>query len=178
MNNVFVSFTARDIAELCLSSNNLRSLPVEMSKITTLTKLDLSRNGVRCTNPQDFSGIPSEFAELVNLVELKISECNLPFVPPAIWKLISLKTLDISRNKINVLLPEVGELVNLQKINLQQTNITTLPPEIAYCQDLEEILLWGNVITSLPETLPEMPKLKNTCCELQKLLCRNGGYIQ
>lgn len=154
-------FSAPDTGELCLASNNLRSLPPEIRRLSkTLTKLDISRNGIRCTNPNDFSGLPTEMKELVNLVELRISECNLPYIPPAIWQLTQLKILDISRNKINILLPEVGNLINLQKLNLQQTNITTLPPEIAYCQELEEILLWGNVIESLPETLPEMLKLR------------------
>lgn len=151
---------AKDTGELCLASNNLRSLPPEIRRLTTLKKLDLSRNGIRCTNPNDYSGLPKEMTELENLVELKISECNLPYIPPVIWELAQLKSLDISRNKINILPPEVGNLTNLQKLNLQQTNITTLPPEIAYCQELEEILLWGNVIESLPETLPEMLKLR------------------
>ena len=157
---MFSSITAKDIGWLCMASNNLRSLPVEIKRMTTMTKLDLSRNGIKCTGPKDFSGVPSEIKLLVNLQELKISECNLPYIPPAIWEMKFLKSLDISRNKINNLLPEVGQLESLQKLNLQQTNITTLPPEIAYCQDLEEILLWGNVIESLPETLPEMLKLK------------------
>ncbi|XP_071104926.1 malignant fibrous histiocytoma-amplified sequence 1 homolog [Haliotis cracherodii] len=152
--------TARDIGELCLASNNLRSLPLDIRRLTHLTKLDLSRNGIRCTSPQDFGGLPSEMEQLTGLEELKISECNLPFVPPAIWRLISLRFLDISRNKINVLLPDIGNLTRLQRLNLQQTNISSLPPEIAFCQDLEDILLWGNSIESLPETLPEMPKLR------------------
>lgn len=143
-----------------MASNNLRSLPVEIKRMTTLTKLDISRNGIKCTGPNDFSGIPAEIKQLISLHELKISECNLPYIPPAIWGMKNLKILDVSRNKINTLLPEIGELESLQKLNLQQTNITTLPPEIAYCQDLEEILLWGNVIESLPETLPEMLKLR------------------
>lgn len=151
---------SKDIGHLCMASNNLRSLPVELKKMTTLTKLDISRNGIKCTSPNDFSGMPAEIKQLVNLQELKISECNLPYIPPAIWGMKHLKVLDISRNKINTLLPDIGELESLQKLNLQQTNITTLPPEIAYCQDLEEILLWGNVIESLPETLPEMLKLR------------------
>ena len=143
-----------------MASNNLRSLPVEIKRMTALTKLDISRNGIKCTSPNDFTGVPAEIKLLVNLHELKISECNLPYIPPAIWEMKFLKILDISRNKINNLLPEIGQLESLQKLNLQQTNITTLPPEIAYCQDLEEILLWGNVIESLPETLPEMLKLR------------------
>lgn len=156
----FSSFIAKGLGELSLASNNLRTIPADIKRLSTLTKLDLSRNGLRCSSQQDYSGIPSEISELVNLEELKISECNLPYIPPAVWHLTTLKVLDVSRNKINVLLPEIGNLTGLQKLNLQQTNISSLPPEIAYCQDLEEITLWGNAIETLPETLPEMPKLR------------------
>ncbi|XP_059157826.1 malignant fibrous histiocytoma-amplified sequence 1 homolog isoform X2 [Physella acuta] len=151
---------SKDIGHLILSSNNLRSLPPEIKQMTTLEKLDLSKNGLKCSNSNDFSGLPQDMALLTNLTELNISECNLPFVPPAIFKISSLKVLDLSRNKVNILLPDIGQLKQLTKLSLQQTNITSLPPELAYCQDLEEIYLWGNTIETLPETLPEMPRLR------------------
>ncbi|XP_064599664.1 malignant fibrous histiocytoma-amplified sequence 1 homolog isoform X2 [Liolophura sinensis] len=149
-----------DLGELNLSCNNLRSLPTEISGLINLRKLDLSKNGIKCMHQKDFSGLPAELGQLKNLRELYISECNLPFVPPAIWALQSLTVLDLSRNKINVLLPEIGSLTSLKKLNLQQTSITCLPSEIAYCQDLEELLLYGNVMDSLPETLADMPRLR------------------
>ncbi|KAL8577735.1 hypothetical protein ACOMHN_065552 [Nucella lapillus] len=152
--------STKDVGVLILASNNLRSLPLEVRRMKSLIKLDISRNGIRCTHPGDFSGLPQELDSLTDLEELKISECNLPYVPPTIWRMTQLKVLDLSRNKINILPPEVGQLVELRRLNLQQTNITSLPPEIAYCQDLEEILLWGNSIETLPDTLPEMPKLR------------------
>ncbi|XP_076450494.1 LOW QUALITY PROTEIN: malignant fibrous histiocytoma-amplified sequence 1 homolog [Babylonia areolata] len=152
--------STKDVGVLILASNNLRSLPMEVRRMKSLIRLDISRNGIRCTHPGDFSGLPQELESLTDLEELKISECNLPYVPPTIWRLTQLRALDLSRNKINILPPEVGQLVELRRLNLQQTNITSLPPEIAYCQELEEVLLWGNSIETLPDTLPEMPKLR------------------
>ncbi|KAK6190159.1 hypothetical protein SNE40_002085 [Patella caerulea] len=179
MTSIPVTVTAtRDIGELCLASNNLRILPADIQKLVNLEKLDISKNGLRCVNPEDFSGIPTEFTKLTQLQELKISECNLPFIPPAIWTLCNLKVLDVSRNKINMLLPEVGNLVALQKLNLQQTNITSLPQEIAYCQELEEILLWGNSIESLPETLPEMPKLRKLAINYRSFCSVVDSYME
>ena len=131
-----------------------------MRKLNSVLKIDLSKNGIRCTKPSDFTGLPREMSQLTNLHTLIVSECNMPYIPPVIWQISTLKYLDISRNKINILVPEVGNLMNLKTLNLQQTNIATLPPEIAFCQDLEELYLWGNVIESLPETLREMPALK------------------
>ena len=96
--------SAKDIGHLILASNNLRSLPQEIRKMKQLEKLDLSKNGLRCNHSNDFSGLPQELSELINLTELSISECNLPYVPPAIFKMISLKTLDLSRNKVSKIL--------------------------------------------------------------------------
>ncbi|GFR76234.1 malignant fibrous histiocytoma-amplified sequence 1-like protein [Elysia marginata] len=152
--------SAKDIGHLILASNNLRSIPPEIKRMKTLEKLDLSKNGIRCSSCNDFSGLPQEMALLTNLTEFSISECNLPHVPPAIFRMTSLRVLDLSRNKVNILLPDIGQLTNLVKLNLQQTNITSLPPELAYCQELQEIYLWGNSVETLPETLPEMPNLR------------------
>ncbi|GFO09460.1 malignant fibrous histiocytoma-amplified sequence 1-like protein [Plakobranchus ocellatus] len=152
--------SAKDIGHLILASNNLRSIPPEIKRMKTLEKLDLSKNGIRCSSCNDFSGLPQEMALLTNLTEFSISECNLPHVPPAIFRMTSLRVLDLSRNKVNILLPEIGQLTQLVKLNLQQTNITSLPPELAYCQELQEIYLWGNSVETLPETLPEMPNLR------------------
>ncbi len=153
-------FPEKDIGELDISCNNLRIIPPDIKKLTNLVHLDLSRNGIRCTNAQDYSGLPKELGHLPHLLSICISECNLPFIPAAIWRCRSLRYLDISRNKINFLAPDIGNLEKLQFFNAQQTSIMTLPPEIALCQELQEILLWGNVIESLPETLKELPKLK------------------
>ncbi|CAL1533704.1 unnamed protein product [Lymnaea stagnalis] len=150
----------KDVGHLIVSSNNMRALPPEIKLMNTLEKLDLSRNGIRCTSSTDFSGLPQEMAQLTNLTELCLSECNLAFVPPAVFKITCLKVLNLSRNKVNILLPDIGQLTNLVLLNVQQTNITSLPPEIAYCQELEELYLWGNSIETLPETLSEMPKLR------------------
>ncbi|XP_021367205.1 malignant fibrous histiocytoma-amplified sequence 1 homolog isoform X2 [Mizuhopecten yessoensis] len=148
-----------NLGELYLNNNNLRTLPPDIKRWKNLQKLDISKNGIRCARPNDFSGLPMEMKELTHLEDLNISECNLPYIPPVIWRLTSLKVLDISRNKINMLPSEIGNLGNLITLNLKHTNLATLPPEIAYCQDLEEIQMWGNEIETLPETLPEMPKL-------------------
>ncbi len=157
---MFFYLIGRDIGTLDLSGNNLRTIPPDVGKLKTLVKLDMSRNGLRCMHANDYTGLPQEMAGLTNLQYLNISECNLPYIPPVIWKLVNLKELDISRNKINMLVPEVGNLMRLRHLNAQQTNISTLPAEIAFCQELEELLMWGNVIESLPETLKELPNLK------------------
>ncbi|KAK6972841.1 malignant fibrous histiocytoma-amplified sequence 1 [Biomphalaria glabrata] len=148
------------VGELNVSSNNIRSVSTEIRNMKKLEKLDLSKNGIRCSSSTDFGGLPAEMAQLTCLTELNIAECNLPFIPPAIFRISSLKVLNLSRNKVNILLPEIGQLTKLVQLNLQQTNITSLPPEIAQCLDLEEVYLWGNSIETLPDTLSRLTKLR------------------
>jgi hypothetical protein len=50
---------AKDVGVLILASNNLRGLPAEVKKMKTLIRLDISRNGVRCTHP----GVCNHFAK-------------------------------------------------------------------------------------------------------------------
>ncbi len=92
----------KDIGILDLSGNNLRTIPPDIYRLRQLVRLDLSRNGLRCTNAADFTGLPAEMAALTQLEVLNISECNLPFVPPVVWKLHNLRDLDISRNKVRL----------------------------------------------------------------------------
>lgn len=51
MNTFQFALPAKDIGVLILASNNLRSLPVEMRRMKSLIKLDISRNGIRCVHP-------------------------------------------------------------------------------------------------------------------------------
>ena len=85
------NIVGKDIGELNLSNNNLRTIPPDIRRLTQLVKLDLSRNGLRCLHSQDFTGLPAEMSQLISLQTLRISECNLPFIPPVIWKLTSLQ---------------------------------------------------------------------------------------
>ncbi|XP_013397007.1 malignant fibrous histiocytoma-amplified sequence 1 homolog isoform X2 [Lingula anatina] len=152
-------FNAKDVGEMNLSGNCLRTIPLDIRKLTHLISLNISRNGIKCSHPNDYGGLPAELDSLKFLETLIIAECNLQYIPPAVWRLKKLKKLDISRNKIQILVPEIGHLTKLEYLNLQQTGITTLPLEIAYCQELQQILLYGNAMESLPETLKELPYL-------------------
>ena len=89
--NAIISILGKDIGELNLSNNNLRTIPPDIRRLTQLVKLDLSRNGLRCLHSQDYTGLPAEMSQLISLEIICISECNLPFIPPVIWKLTSLK---------------------------------------------------------------------------------------
>lgn len=169
--------TGTDMVEFNLSHNNLHNIPNEIKKLVVLMHLDISQNPIHCLHNNDFSGIPLDLSFLQHLRVLKISQCNLRYIPPAIWKCRRLHTLDISRNKINVLSPDVGGLTKLHQLNVQYTSITTLPAEIAYCQELEEILMWGNNIESLPDVLRYLPKLRTVAINFRSFTSVIDSYM-
>ena len=140
--------------------------------------LDLSKNGLRCSSQQDYTGLPMSLAQLPNLEVILLAECNLPFIPPVIWQCRNIRILDISRNKISILPPDVGNLEHLEHLNAQQTNINTIPAETAFCQELQELLLWGNAIETLPETMREMPKLKTLAINYRSFCTIVDSYME
>ncbi len=149
--------------QLLVSGNNIRSLPTALKELVNLEYLDVSKNPFKIKDANDVNCFPLEMRFMSKLKRLNISECNLRYIPSAIWLIPTIEHLDISRNKIGLLVPEIGNLQNLKILNLSQCDISTLPAEIGFCIELIEIILWGNQIEYLPETLKECVKL----CELK-----------
>ncbi|PAA81359.1 hypothetical protein BOX15_Mlig031151g3 [Macrostomum lignano] len=152
-------FAKTHITVLNLSSNNIRGLPPEISNLTQLRHLDLSRNGLRCAHPRDFTSLPKEMETMAELRELLLSECSLMHIPPAVWSIVGLEKLDISRNKVGAIPSDIMKLERLVHLNATQTGIKTLPEEIVCCDALESLLLFGNPIDSLPDSLRELNRL-------------------
>uniref|UniRef100_A0A1I8F916 LRRCT domain-containing protein n=1 Tax=Macrostomum lignano TaxID=282301 RepID=A0A1I8F916_9PLAT len=74
-------FAKTHTSVLNLSSNNIRGLPPEISNLTQLRHLDLSRNGLRCASSEDFTSLPKEMETMAELRELLLSECSLMHIP-------------------------------------------------------------------------------------------------
>lgn len=83
--------SGKGVGALNLSNNNLRTVPPDVRRLTQLTRLDLSRNSLRCAHAHDSTGLPVEMSQLISLEVLLIAECNLQFIPPVVWKLTSLR---------------------------------------------------------------------------------------
>jgi Leucine-rich repeat (LRR) protein len=126
---------------LDLSGNELNTLPAEIGKLKSLQILDLSRN--------ELESLPPEIGQLTNLRILYLSYNNLATLPPEIGKLSSLTYLEAIQSHLKTIPPEVGQLSNLTQLNLVENELTNLPPEIAQLHNLKGIGLQGNPINSL-----------------------------
>uniref|UniRef100_A0A1I8FDX3 Uncharacterized protein n=1 Tax=Macrostomum lignano TaxID=282301 RepID=A0A1I8FDX3_9PLAT len=111
--------------------------------LTQLRHLDLSRNGLRCAHPRDFTSLPKEMETMGRAARVLLSECSLMHIPPAVWSIVGLEKLDISRNKVGAIPSDIMKLERLVHLNATQTGIKTLPEEIVCCDALESLLLFG-----------------------------------
>lgn len=59
--------TGKDIGVLDISGNNLRGIPSDVYKLTELRAINLSQNSLKCTSPNDYSGLPKELTRLKKL---------------------------------------------------------------------------------------------------------------
>lgn len=103
--------------------------------------LDLSKNPLI---GQSGGGVPEEFASLVHLKSLRLSECNLSVLPKSILTAFTeLQSLDISKNNFTNF---------FDTDNLKQEHVNW--PSLTY------INLNGNSLTTVPYILRYMPNLR------------------
>jgi hypothetical protein len=140
-----------DMTKLSLNNfENLTSIPPEISNLTNLQELNLSRNKIKA--------IPPEISNLTNLKYLRLSNNEIEIIPPEISNLTNLQELRLSYNKIKVIPPEISNLTNLQELHLSNNKIKAIPPEV---EKLENLLTLDTDRNLLPkkEGLPTLKEL-------------------
>jgi Leucine-rich repeat (LRR) protein len=88
----------KNLTELDLSGNRLKSIPSEIKVLNNLSILDLSNN--------ELESLAQDVKELKNLKELNLADnnLNLDYFPDEIFELEKLKEVDLSGNKLKYLL--------------------------------------------------------------------------
>lgn len=120
--------------KLILSNNNLKSLPGEMGKMTSLEVLKLDHNLLEGSLIGEIRKMP--------LITLDVSYNNMTGVPAEIGRLNKLENLDYSYNSITGLPNELANLKN----NLKVFNLTGNPLSQATIIKLKASLPNTNVI--------------------------------
>jgi Leucine-rich repeat (LRR) protein len=138
------------VKELDLGKRNLKTLPPEIEKLTSLEELSVYKN--------QLSALPAEIGKLTNLKKLLVSDNQLSALPPEIGNLTNLKELYVSDNKLSALPPEIERLTSLKKLVLGKNQLSALPPEIEKLINLKELFVTTNKLSALP---PEIGKLTN-----------------
>ena len=111
------------IIRIQMDSNNINSIPSELSQLQKLEKLDLYWSKI--------NNIPSELSQLQNLKILHLSFNKINNIPSELSQLQNLKTLDLSGNEINNIPPELSQLQNLKTLDLSGNEINNIPSELS-----------------------------------------------
>lgn len=139
------------LEKLSLARNQIKKLPDNLFKSTSLKMLDLSHN--RCLE------LPDDAFALENLLELNVSYSPLPKIPNWVFNCKNLQTLDLSNTQLFKLENFINNLKKLKDLNLIGNFLKELPEEICELDELKYLHLDHNLLTKLPENIGNLKKL-------------------
>lgn len=145
-------------------------IPLELSKLTHLTRLDLSSN--KLTGEISSTMFPK------NIATINLSENNLTgSIPNQIYDLASLESLHLSTNELTgSLSTAIGKLMALKELHLEQNRFTgEVPIQLGQLPSLSVIYLQVNsFVGAIPNKLCGndgkiwadcVEEIQCTCCE-------------
>jgi len=127
--------------ELVVSECELRSIPAEISKLSSLAKLDISSNIL--------TELPAEFGSLVHLEELDMNDNTVKSLPEEFGSLKSLSKLLMYKNALVSLPDAIGNLTELNELNFFNNKVLKLPPSLGKLSKLEEVNFSANKIMKI-----------------------------
>lgn len=126
----------QSLERLSLSNNRLTSLPHGMARLKRLRSLHLANN--------KFEAFPLEVCDLEALEFLDLSDNLLVSIPADISKLVNLKTLLLNYNKLIELPDSLCELIHMECLWLGKNRLKSLPRDFGNLVNLD----WGYRYTS------------------------------
>eukprot|EP00057_Strongylocentrotus_purpuratus_P001874 XP_003723395.1 PREDICTED: leucine-rich repeat-containing protein 28 [Strongylocentrotus purpuratus] len=148
---------------LYLHSNNLSSLPKEMSLLKSLESLDLSQNL--------FTKFPDALCHCTGLKELYMTVNRLSSLPPGIGDLKQLTVLNLMDNQLVSIPSEIGRCTSLDTLHLDRNKLTSLPRHLISLHHLKELSATGNNLLVLPQGLGWLPSLVHLYVDSNPSLC-------
>lgn len=140
-----------------LSNNFLETLPPQTRRLTNLQTLILNNNPLELFQLRQLPSLqnlevlhmrntqrtllnfPAALDHLINLVELDISQNNMPKIPDVIFNFVSLKRLNVSDNEIKEISPSIEFLQKLEIFNVSRNSLSALPSAICKLGKLRQL---------------------------------------
>jgi curved DNA-binding protein CbpA len=132
------------VNELILERKGIKSIPVEIANIASLTSLNLKNNKL--------TALPKEFGSLTNLVFLNLSVNQLTAFPPMLCGLTNLEDLNLQHNRLPSLPKDIQKLVNLKELNLFANQLTAIP---ACMENLTKLVFLDIELNHIAGDLPK-----------------------
>ncbi len=103
--------------------------------------------------------LPGWFPQLTNLQTLDLSDNRLKTLPGWFPQLTNLQTLDFSGNELETLPDGFGQLTNLQTLDLRDIRLKTLPDWFPQFTNLQTLDLGSNILKTLPGGFGQLTNL-------------------
>ncbi|VDO70422.1 unnamed protein product [Heligmosomoides polygyrus] len=164
---------------LDLSDNDIFCVPPEISSLSNLVELNLSRNGkcieeILLRRNRDAHGfgfefesyhevsirLPETIAHCISLTHLGLNDVSLTQLPADIGQLANLRSLEARDNLIRTLPASITLLKNLQVVDLGQNELDQLPAEMGCLEALKELYIDSNDLEALPEQITKCKLLE------------------
>ena len=179
----------------------METLPPQTRRLTNLQTLVLNNNPLELFQLRQLPALqnlevlhmrntqrtllntPHTLDNLINLVDLDISQNNLPKVPDVIYNFINLKRLNVADNEIKEISPNIELLQKLETLNLSRNELAVLPSAICKLSKLRQLYLNDNNLNfdGIPSGIGKMGALQIFSASNNKLemipegLCRCGN---
>ena len=135
INLKFVSLNlfSKNLLNIDLSENKIKSLPEEIATISTLQVLKIDQNLI--------TSLPKDLWKLSKLTKLVASNNQIEELPPNFEWLYNLECLQINDNFITRLPEKFGLLTNITKLYLHENRLATLPRDLSKLNNLIDFSL-------------------------------------
>ncbi len=167
----------KNLKDLDLVRNDLRSLDLNLSKMKKLHELNLSHNRLAIADlardtvqnlsnlilrHNKLTSVTAEIGYFKSLRELQLAENNISSnaLDPAIGSLKNLELISFYKNALDSLPNFLFHLKNLKEFDINYNNVQRIPSEIEELNDLEKLFISYNRIFELPESIGKLSKLQ------------------
>ena len=140
--------------KLNLSGCGISGVPVSLGRLAELSHLDLSANnsGPGITLPHEIGGCNS-------IRSLQMSDCRLDHMPDCLCRLTAMEYLNHANNKLNQLPQAISKLRKLDNLDLAHNLFTSFPTVLAGITNLARISFKGCTDLQIPEPLGMLSSL-------------------
>jgi Leucine-rich repeat (LRR) protein len=175
------------VKSLDLSDQQLKQLPTEIIKLTSLEKIDIGSNPdldlmqtfeilkqipslkILWLEDGKIKALPNNISQLKNLEELRLDNNELTSFPEPVKQFANLKYLRLFSNKIKKVDFKKGQLPNLIYIDLCYNEFEKFPVELSALPNLKRIIIWYNSISKIPRSIKRFKAIEEINLENNKL---------
>ena len=165
-----------DTKSLLISRYQLRSLPMEVTRLPNLAVLDLQHNEMRILpqemeilqrleeiilNQNPLGAVPPILANISSLSVIRADNCILTQFPAWAPSLPLLSIFSCTHNKLTEIPETIGRCLRLTRLNLDNNNLRSLPDSIGSCSLLDELTITKNTLLCVPETIGQLALLSD-----------------